>query len=348
MTDSNALTFDIAIVTRNRAEALEMSIPLMLTQARQPRNFIVIDSSDDHAPVKELVERLTKDWGGNVEVHHSEPGIPVQRNVALKYVNSDIVFFPDDDSLWHQDVVESIMQAYEADVEGVLGAVGGRPVTDSPLVDDQLAYKKSKKSIFKYKIQPLRNKIEEALFPKPFNVYAEEQQAMMGGLSLPWLEEKDVVIVPNISGFRMTFRVELLRKFGFDELMASRVKYAPHEDMEVSVQVLKSGHLVAAARGARIFHHKHPDPRAPAYSYGFSQIVNYTYIVRKHMSNKSKAWKATRPFLFYKVMMYRIGMNKNVFKGGMDAWNASRALFECKSEDLEATYLSLFDKYLPS
>ena len=45
------LGFDIVLATRNRPEALALSIPLMLSQSRQPGRLIVIDSSNDHAPV---------------------------------------------------------------------------------------------------------------------------------------------------------------------------------------------------------------------------------------------------------------------------------------------------------
>ena len=45
----------MVIATRNRPEALALSIPLILGQSRKPRKLIVIDSSDDHAPVAEAV-----------------------------------------------------------------------------------------------------------------------------------------------------------------------------------------------------------------------------------------------------------------------------------------------------
>ena len=45
------LDFDVVIATRNRPQALELSIPLILGQSRQPKKLIVIDSSDDQTRV---------------------------------------------------------------------------------------------------------------------------------------------------------------------------------------------------------------------------------------------------------------------------------------------------------
>ncbi|MGF6862350.1 hypothetical protein ABIE69_002936 [Rhodobacteraceae bacterium MBR-64] len=63
---SERLTFDTVIATRNRPEALALSIPLILGQSRQPEKLIVIDSSDDHHAVKSVVEKAVRDWPGEV------------------------------------------------------------------------------------------------------------------------------------------------------------------------------------------------------------------------------------------------------------------------------------------
>jgi glycosyltransferase involved in cell wall biosynthesis len=95
------LDFDVVIATRNRPQALALSIPLILGQSRQPRKLIVIDSSDDHAAVAKVVGETTAGWGGTVIVEHSGPGAAYQRNRGLVHVESEIVLFPDDDSLFH-------------------------------------------------------------------------------------------------------------------------------------------------------------------------------------------------------------------------------------------------------
>ncbi|MBL6911122.1 MAG: glycosyltransferase, partial [Pirellulales bacterium] len=94
------LSYSIAIATRNRLDALKLSIPLMLNQSRPPSQLIVVDSSDNHEPVKELVQSLTDKTPLDTIVYHSPKGLTRQRNKALEYVTHPIVFFPDDDSIW--------------------------------------------------------------------------------------------------------------------------------------------------------------------------------------------------------------------------------------------------------
>jgi len=340
----NNLTFDVVIVTRNRTDALDMTIPLILRQNRQPVNFIVVDSSDDHEPIKALVEKLTKDWSGKVVIDHTDkPSITRQRNIGLKYVTSDVVIFPDDDSLWFPDVAENFMKPYEADVEGVVGAVGGKPVQESPINIDDLSYGINKKTVFKDKIQRTRNFIEEKIFPKPFNVYGED---IYKNKTLPdWAPALNCVLVPNISGFRMSFRTSVIKELGFDEVMGSRVGYATHEDQEASIHVIKSGYLVLGARDARVFHHRHPAPRAPAFNYGFFWLTNYMYVIRKHMDPSVRAWGLTRRYLFYKLNLYRL-VNGSVFNGAKAAWNGAKAIMDCKVDDLPQVYIEVCDEFM--
>src|SRR5699024_3280194 len=83
------LDFDVVIATRNRPKALELSIPLILGQSRQPERLIIIDSSDDHAVVARTVATATRDWSGNVIVEQADPGLTRQRNRGLAHVEAE-------------------------------------------------------------------------------------------------------------------------------------------------------------------------------------------------------------------------------------------------------------------
>jgi glycosyltransferase involved in cell wall biosynthesis len=349
MTDENKLKFDIVIVTRNRLDALSMSIPLMLQQSRKPSRIIVIDSSDDHAPIKSLVEEATNNWGGEVIIKHTDiPSIPRQRNIGLKYVLEEVVFFPDDDSLWHQGVAEYIMNVYESDPNHVIGGVCAKPVTVSPVESLNLAYKKSIKSYIKFTMQPIRNRIENLLFPKPFNLYAHEKWRTLP--KIPWLAEMNAVIVENMSGFRMTFRTNVIKKLGFDETVGYKVGYAQHEDMDASLHVLSENLHLVGARNAKVFHHVHPSRRASGYSYGFCQITNYLYIALKYMDKGSRSRSALSRFLLYKLFLYSFGVfnlyKRQVFQGALYAWKHRKTLINAEREELKASYMKLVDQHV--
>ncbi len=49
----------------------------------------------------------------------------MQRNEGLKLVESEVVFFPDDDSLCDPDYAEHVMRIYERDTDRVVGGVTG-------------------------------------------------------------------------------------------------------------------------------------------------------------------------------------------------------------------------------
>lgn len=342
----NQLTFDIVIATRNRRDVLADSIPLMLGQSRQPEALIIIDSSDDHPPVKTLVESLTKDWTGKVTIVHQEkPSITLQRNIGLEHVTSEVVMFPDDDSLWHPGVAEATMRVYEADVDNQVGGVCAKPVTHSPLADKQMAYKKSFGSALKTSTQPLRNFLEEALFPKPFNLYGQECWKKLPILA--WLNEHNAVLVETMAGFRMSFRSSVIKKLKFDQIIGSRVGYATHEDMEASIHVLKAGYHLVAALDAHVFHHKHPSPRAPAFNYGLCQIINYLYIASKHFDKNSKPFKKTKAFLGYKVFLYWLGSfntnKKKLYLGSRQGWEHREDFLSQESIKLPEIYAQVCD-----
>src|SRR5512134_1184650 len=126
------LTLDVAIVTRNRAQVLDLSLPLLLKQSRKPNTIIIVDSSDDPEAIADIVKSYSATTEIPIKLFRSPAGIAVQRNIALKYVTSDIVMFPDDDSLLLPGALEAIMRIYDADVEETIEGVCGREVLEAP------------------------------------------------------------------------------------------------------------------------------------------------------------------------------------------------------------------------
>lgn len=111
------------VATRNRPEALALSLPLMLGQSRLPEEIVVVDSSDDPAANKALIGRLASET--DVPLHHitSRAGLSFQRNIGLERISSEVVFFPDDDSLVLPGALEAIMRIYDRDTCQIIGGV---------------------------------------------------------------------------------------------------------------------------------------------------------------------------------------------------------------------------------
>jgi glycosyltransferase involved in cell wall biosynthesis len=159
-------TYSTVIATRNRPAALALSLPLQLAQSRLPERIVVVDSSDNPFENRALVERLN----GAVPILHqtSIPGSSIQRNIGLGLVDSDVTFFPDDDSLVHPDALAAIMRVYDLDEACRIGGVGGFETRHAPpgVLEGKIApYKLRSSDRIKARVAHVRSQVENQLVP---------------------------------------------------------------------------------------------------------------------------------------------------------------------------------------
>jgi len=293
-------TFDVVIATRNRLDALNLSIPLMLAESRQPQKLIIVDSSDEHELVKELISKLTKGWSGEVVViYESAPSSSRQRNIGMLHVISDVIIFPDDDSLIFPDTFEAMMHIYERDVDNNISAVCAAESISPPkgLLNNKESYDltladKVKKGIAKY-----RYAIEKVFIPNPLIVHGENINANKKNIP-KWLDDENAIAVEYMTGFRMSFRSEVIKKHQFTEVFSG---YCLAEDVEASFSAMNDGVLVGA-RNAKIYHHRYPSVRSRGYMMGYVQMVNNAYVLSKHMFEGEKRTKRA----FYVSSVYKL------------------------------------------
>jgi glycosyltransferase involved in cell wall biosynthesis len=338
---NHPLEYDVIVVTRNRAEVLPLSIPLMLGQSRKPRRVIVVDSSDDGEATKRAVEKSMEGCDVAWEIHFGPRGITRQRNVGLKYASSPIVMFPDDDALWHPGVAESIMRVYERDEKGAIGGVCSAAVTDNPLEDVHAAapYRMKAGDRLKEMLGYPRSALERVLVPDPFFLHGRSRWGVRS--APPWFKEENVVHVGYMLGYRMSFRADVIRQSGFDE---SLVGYGLFEDIEASFQVMKN-HLVVSADNARVFHFRSPAERQNGIAFGYSSIMSRAYIIRKHAAANSAARRQLVPYSLYKIGLYlaaahsKFGYERLV--GAQKALHEMPRLMKSDHDALAQTYTGL-------
>ena len=275
---SDRLTFDTVIATRNRPEALALSIPLILRQSRQTQKLIIIDSSDDHQAVKSVVEQAVRDWPGEVILRASERGSSLQRNIGLEHVTADVVFFPDDDSMLYPGTTEAIMRVYERDrselVSGVCTAAALMPPPDFPETPVYTVSREMKRQML---TTPIKNKLRK-LFNSLDPIFYIGRSLMQRYEVPTWLQEENCVLVEFMSGYRMSFRTAVIKQFKFNENLG---EYAHCEDYDASFSAAAHGAIVGARNG-RIYHHKYPGARSSAFKMGVMRILNTAYVVLKH------------------------------------------------------------------
>ena len=333
------MDYDIVIATRNRASILEVSIPLMVKQGLRPRRLIVVDSSDDEKAARRAVEGVLAADPIDFEFVRSEPGLTRQRNVGLRRVASPVVMFPDDDSLWLPGVAEAIMRVYERDEQGVIGAVCGAQSMEAPsevLGAARRVHDVSRADKFRLQIARRRYQVESALVPDPFVLHGRSRWGVQPAPA--WLPEENAVLVEWMTGFRMSFRTDVIRRSGFDEAFAG---YAVFEDVEASFQVMKTN-LVVGARRARIFHHRAPSKRANGLTMGARQILDRAYVVSRHSPPGSAARRMIYRYSQYKVAQYALACHESFgrqrFRGAWRALGSLDAMDRAKPELLSQVY----------
>lgn len=339
------LRFDIVIATRNRPEALALSVPLMLGQSRQPGRLIVIDSSDDHAPVARAVAAATAGWGGGVIVEHSSPGLPHQRNIGLAHVTAEVVIFPDDDSLFHPGAAEAIMAVYERDTEGAIAGVCAVPdLSPPPGVLPASGYRMSRTHQREARGQRLRSRLDKRL--SHLNPAKYVGHALIARQARPdWVGTFEVPLVEYMTGFRMSFRTERIRAVGFDETLSG---YALNEDVDASLAVAHRG-LLVGARPARIYHHRYPAGRPEPFRSAAIGILNPVYVISKHIaegplaeSERRGARARLRAFMRLQLLAAALGAFRAEggarLRGARAAYREARRLLSVPGADLAAAY----------
>src|SRR5690625_2642416 len=339
------LSHSIIVVTRNRPDALALSLPLLIAQSRRADRLLIVDSSDPalFAATGALVAGMA---ASPVPIIHqaSPPGMTVQRNIGLSQIESDVVFFPDDDSLYHPGTVEAMMRIYERDTDQLIGGVCSAEAKRPPegVLDQSDAYDMRRSDRVKARIAGVRRKLEDRVFPHPFRLVAEQKYSRLTARPA-WLEEENAILVPWMTGFRMSFRTESIKGYGFSETLGD---YALFEDTDAGFSILND-QLLVGARNAQIYHHKAPAQRANGRAVGAMDILNRAFIIARSGEVASSIREAYLRHSQYKLMQYLVGRSRggsfarDRYQGARGALSLAPILFDTPREKLTEVYLDL-------
>ena len=343
------MNYDVVIATKNRQEALKISVPLILDQSVLPEKLIIVDSSDDHQSVRKTVEEIV---GAKVQlvIVHSKPNLPQQRNIGLDQVGSDIVVFPDDDSLWWPGVAEAIMRIYQRDKQHEIGGVCATWATDAPPqanVSKNQNYQMTRTDRIKQKIGGWRHRFDDFICPNPLYVHGRTQWPR---LAIPqWLKDVNAVPIEYMNGLCMTYRTAIIRKYGFDANLGSYVGWAPCEDVAASFAVIQEFPVVRAC-DAMVCHYTFPSPRSGGFHAGFITQLNRAYILCRYTVPSSPARKVLGRFVYYKMMQYALGCHsaygRQRLRGHLKALSSMKTLLGSSPDDLRESYLDICQEAL--
>ncbi|MBV5338805.1 MAG: glycosyltransferase family 2 protein [Deltaproteobacteria bacterium] len=342
-------SFDIVIATRNRPEALKLSIPYLLNnQDRLPEKFIIVDASDDHEAVRKTLDGIKNNLHQVVEITLIKSAFAsssYQRNLGLDLVTADVVIFPDDDSMFFPHAVDAMMQVYDLDtnqeIAGVCAAESIKPPPDFPVGS---VYKEKISDTIRKMIGRFRYKAEHILCPDPFYLFGRKMISRY--IPLIFFGQNNVVQVEYMTGFRMSFRSEIIKKHKFSEVFCG---YCLFEDTDASFSTYKSGMLVGA-RNALIYHHKFPTKRSSGFIMGLLPVLNRAYIVAKHAPNDKRLLVHLKIYCLYKFIQYLVGGLKSQYAkdrargASFGLKNMERLLSATTQQEVDHEYTTILNK----
>lgn len=338
------VSFSTIIVTRNRPDALALSLPLHLAQSRLPERILVVDSSDDLSTNRAMIERLASATNVSIEHQASPAGMTLQRNIGLAQISSDVVFFPDDDSLVHPEALAGMMRIYDRDTHKKIGGVCAAEAKFAPkdaFVESGVAAHGHKTSSLRARISPLRTKLEDRFFPDPMKLVARRLQESLP-LAEDWLTGENAIWVEWMTGFRMSFRTEVIKKIGFNERLG---RYALYEDIDAGLGVLASGSSLVAAKDAKIYHHKAPERRTEGRKMGVINILNRAYVVLRSSIVDESIRESILRHARFRVAQFAIGFKSGYgrerFSGARAALRVLPEMINTRPHQLDETYLML-------
>ena len=211
------MDYSVVVATRNRLDALKLSLPLLLAQTRPPLVIIVVDSTDAPEPIRGIVVEVARTTAIPVSYLHSAPGASLQRNLGLARARGAVTLFPDDDSMFFPDAMERVMRIYERDAAGLIGGVcaSEMPAAAGIAGAVKASYTRAPREAAIGISAPRRKRLKARFVSDPFRGLADRKYAALAAPD--WLAEEDAILVSHMTGFRMSFRTELIRRAPFDE-----------------------------------------------------------------------------------------------------------------------------------
>ena len=344
------MDYDVVIATRNRPEALKLSIPLILGQSRKPQQLIIVDASDNHEDIQNTAREMVASSSVKLVILKSKANLSHQRNLGLEYVEAPVVMFSDDDSLWWPNYGQAIMRIYERDTDGYLGGVSATgiaiPPPDAHLAENKI-YNMSIPDRIRQKIERPRHIFDNFVCPDPLWLHGRSRWTVN---PVPkWLKEENAALVELSGGAHMTFRTEIIRECGFDEDFCIYTGYSAYGDVMPSFYVLQKRLLVGAHK-ALSHHFRYPGERTSGFKFGFFTQINRAYLICRFSPPGSAARRALKRFAIYKMMQYlldfRSQFGRDRVRGVCAAMKAMNDLLNVSPDRLRQCYLEQCEKFM--
>lgn len=255
----------VSICTYKRAASTKRLLDCLPDQADKPTQLIIVDASDDAETEQMVKSRNDHDQLADrvlyVRVGGKLRGLTRQRNFSMKWVQTDLVVFFDDDVVLDNFCLREMARPFRQhdDIVGV-GAF-----TDNHNPRPNLLWRVR-----------AALKIVPDLRPGSYS---------QSGMSIPWFVEAsgDLIEGDWLPGYGMMWRTAHGRDLGFCEAFDS---YAQSEDLDFALRMRQRGRVVMAGP-ARLQHLPDPAGRPNHFRLGYMAIRNRYEIYRRIYRQRS-------------------------------------------------------------
>jgi len=265
----------IIICTRNREKELSECIDSLINQSYKPNKIIIADNGAIFD--SSLLDIIKKNEIEVLYIKNNRNGTSIARNLSLRQVKEDIVFFFDDDVILDHDYIKQTIKLFAEDERKNIGIIVG-------------------------KITNLK-KIRMRLLKKIFFLHSDKPYYVLpsGRNTVATQDINETREVSWASGGAMAVRGDIARKYTFDESF-DIFGFALGEDLDYSFRIGKSYKIIFNPH-SKIFHQNSKKSRIDERKIGFLQVVNrYKFVIKNMNSLKNK-------FCFYWSLIGELILN---------------------------------------
>lgn len=280
----------IIVATKDRPDDLRAMLESLAEQTRRPDQVVVVDASKQ--PVEEVATAFDESFTVTYR-RHWPPSAAAQRNAGLAALEPQVtlVGFMDDDIVVAPDGLEELISFWDRqDVD-----LGGAALNEMNGEDRTLAGLKSSRAVSALGLYS----------GKPGHVAPSGWQSVVDKV------DRDQRVEWLHSGASV-WRKDVLDEFRFDPFFDG---YSYLEDLDFSYTVSRHYSLAVVA-DARFWHYPSPSGRVSRFNFGFVEVRNRLYFVRKHGLS---TWRC------YLGLLLRFGMTLGRTVGRLDKAAATRA-----------------------
>jgi GT2 family glycosyltransferase len=267
----------VVVCTYRRPESFGRLLDSLASQSVCPAHLVIVDASPEAATEHVLTARADRHRLARrltyVRVEGALRGLTRQRELALRYVDTPLTAFCDDDVEMRSDCLEELREAHRR--------LGAELAGAAPFIENEYQ-PPSRRWIWRRRLG-----IVPDLVPGRYHA---------SGVSVPWRFQPraDTPVEGDwLPGCVTMWRTEVPRRIGFATDFAG---YGNGEDLEFSLRAREMGRLVMVGR-AVVVHHRDPGNRPEGYEFGYMTARNASAIHHRAFPGprrglRERAWYA--------------------------------------------------------